>query len=165
MKYITTINQKEHVVEIIDDHLIILDGRQYQVDFDQIGSQPVFSLLLDGHSYEAFVSPVEGEWNVLMNGRLYPAQVEDEREVRLRSAAGGQVAERAEFHLKSPMPGLVIAVMVEEGHQVNRGDVLIILESMKMQNELRSNRAGTVARVKIKAGDSVEQKQTLLSVV
>jgi biotin carboxyl carrier protein len=60
---------------------------------------------------------------------------------------------------------MVVAVPVEEGHEINKGDVLVILESMKMQNELKSPRDGTVSRVRVKPGDSVEQKETLLSVV
>jgi biotin carboxyl carrier protein len=63
------------------------------------------------------------------------------------------------------MPGLVVTVPVSEGQPVEKGDVLVILESMKMQNELRSPRAGKVNRVRVKSGDNVEQRDTLLSVV
>jgi biotin carboxyl carrier protein len=63
------------------------------------------------------------------------------------------------------MPGLVVALPVGEGQAVAKGDVLVILESMKMQNELKAPRDGTVARVRVTVGDSVEQRQTLLSVV
>jgi biotin carboxyl carrier protein len=69
-----------------------------------------------------------------------------------------------EFHLKAPMPGLIIAVNVSEGDEVKKGQVLLILESMKMQNELKAPRDGTINRVRVKPGESVEQKQTLLSV-
>jgi biotin carboxyl carrier protein len=62
------------------------------------------------------------------------------------------------------MPGLVVSVPVTEGQAVNKGDILVILESMKMQNELKSLRAGTVTRVKTKGGDSVEQNQVLVTV-
>ena len=67
--------------------------------------------------------------------------------------------------MRAPMPGLVIAILVNEGQSVEKGDVLVILESMKMQNELKSPRPGMIARMRVRAGDSVEQKQTLLSVV
>jgi acetyl-CoA/propionyl-CoA carboxylase biotin carboxyl carrier protein len=63
------------------------------------------------------------------------------------------------------MPGLVVAVPVEEGQTVEKGQILVILESMKMQNELRSPRPGTVSRVRVKTGESVGQKQILLSIV
>ena len=166
MKYVTTIGEREFIVEILDDRHILIDGSPVTVDFDSVTDQPVHSLLVDGHSYEASVFPGEEEgWQVLIHGKLYPAQVEDEREKRLRSRSDSGVAERGEFHLKAPMPGLVVALPVEEGQAVAKGDVLVILESMKMQNELRAPRAGTVARLRVGIGDSVEQRQTLLTVV
>jgi biotin carboxyl carrier protein len=62
------------------------------------------------------------------------------------------------------MPGLVIAIPVVEGQEVKKGQVLLILESMKMQNELKSPRDGKISRIRVKPGESVEQKQALLSV-
>jgi len=165
MKYVVNIGDREYLVEIIDERHILLDGKPYEVDFDSVSGQPVYSLLLDGQSYESYVYPSDEGLQVLLHGTLYQATVEDEREKRLRAAAGGRVAERGEFHLRAPMPGLVVAVLVNEGQAVEQGDVLVILESMKMQNELKSPRAGTLARLRVKSGDSVEQKQTLLSVV
>ena len=165
MKYVVNIGDREFLVEILDERHILLDGKPYEVDFDSVSGQPVYSLLLDGQSYESYVYPSEEGLQVLLHGTLYPAIVEDEREKRLRAAAGGRIAERGEFHLRAPMPGLVVAVLVNEGQAVEKGDVLVILESMKMQNELKSPRAGTLARLRVKSGDSVEQKQTLLSVI
>lgn len=164
MKYITTVEGKQYLVEIIDEKHISLDGKVYTIDFESVSGQPVYSLIVDGKSHEAYVQQGDDLWQVLMRGRLYPAKVEDEREQRLRAAAGGGVAETGEFHLKAPMPGLVIAVPVSEGQEVTKGQVLLILESMKMQNELKAPRDGKVSRIKVKPGESVEQKQALLSV-
>jgi acetyl/propionyl-CoA carboxylase alpha subunit len=164
MKYITTINEKVYTVEILDDHRVVVDGTVYEVDFDSISGQPVYSVLVDGQSYEAYVYPGDEGWQVLLHGHLFTAQVEDERERRLRAAAGSRVAERGEYLLKAPMPGLVVSIPVTEGQEVKKGDVLLVLESMKMQNELKSPRDGTVARMRVKPGDSVDQRQTLLSV-
>ncbi len=165
MKYVVTIGEQEFLVEILDESHILLDGTPYEVDFDSVSGQPVYSLLLDGQSYEAYVYPSEEGLQVVLHGTLYPTIVEDEREKRLRAAAGGRIAERGEYLLRAPMPGLVVAVLVNDGQSVEIGDVLVILESMKMQNELKSPTAGTVARLRVKSGDSVEQRQTLLSVV
>ncbi len=165
MRYVATIGGKEYLVEITDEHHVLLDGRPLEVDFEAISEQPVYSLLMDGESFEAYVYPASQAWQVLLHGRSYTVLVEDEREKRLRAASGGGVSEREEFSLKSPMPGLVIAVQVQENQHVEKGDLLVILESMKMQNELKSPRAGTVVRLRVKAGDSVEQQQTMLSVV
>lgn len=165
MRYVTTIGQQDFEIEIVDENHIILDGNEYEIDFDSIGEQPVFSLLIDGQSFEAFVYPAENTWQVLLRGRSYPALVVDEREKLLRAASGSTVGESTEFHLRAPMPGQVIAVPIAEGDDVQEGVVLVILESMKMQNELKSPRAGTVARLRIKEGDNVEQNETMLSVV
>jgi len=165
MKYITTLGDREYTIEIDENDKIIVDGKVYNVDFESISGQPVFSLLIDGKSYEAYVYPDDDQWEVLLQGLLYPVIVEDEREKRLRSSFGSGPSISGEYYLKAPMPGLVISILVEDGSEVAQGDVLVILESMKMQNELTSPRDGVISRVRVKQGDNVERKQTLLSVV
>lgn len=164
MKYVATIGDNEYTIEIVDERHIILDGETYEVDFESVSGQPVHSLLVDSKSYEAYVYPEDQGWQVLLHGNLYLIDVEDERERRLRASLGGGPAEKGEYLLRAPMPGLVVSVPVSEGEAISKGDVLVILESMKMQNELKSPRDGTVDRVRVKPGDSVEQKETLLSV-
>jgi biotin carboxyl carrier protein len=159
------VDNKEYLVEIIDEKHIIINGKSYEVDFESVSGQPVYSLIVDGKSHESYVQQGDDNWQVLLRGRLYPVTVEDEREKRLRAAAGSDVAESGEFHLKAPMPGLVVAIPVEEGQEIKKGQVILILESMKMQNELKSPRDGTIGRIRVKTGESVEQKQTLLSVM
>lgn len=165
MKYVATIEGKEFLVDIIDEKHVSVNGKVYQIDFESVSGQPVYSLIADGKSHESYIARGDESWQVLLRGRLYPVVVEDEREKRLRAAAGGGVVEGGEYNLKAPMPGLIVAVPVEEGQEVKKGQVLLILESMKMQNELKSPRDGKIGRIKVKTGESVEQKQTLLSVV
>jgi biotin carboxyl carrier protein len=165
MRYITTIGEREYLIEIIDEHTLLVNGVRYHIDFESVSEQPVYSLLLDGRSFESYVYEGDDGQQVLLHGAHYQATVEDERERRLRSAARGGIAEHAEFHLKAPMPGLVVAIPVREGDTVSKGDVLLVLESMKMQNELKAPRHGSISRMRVKVGDSVELKQTLLSVV
>lgn len=163
MKYVTTIDNQEFEIEVVDEHHIRIGERLLQVDFESVSGQPVFSLILDGKSYEAFVYQGDEDWDVLLRGRQYQVKVEDERERRLKAAGGAGAAEGGEFHLKAPMPGLVVSVQVEEGQEVKKGQVILILESMKMQNELKAPRDGKISRIRVKAGESVEQKQPMLS--
>jgi len=164
MKYITTIDDQEFLIEIIDSRHISLDGKIVEVDFESVESQPVFSLIVDGKSYEAYVYQGEEDLEILVKGKLYHSRVEDERERRLRAASGGSAVQSGPYHLKAPMPGLIVTVVVEEKQEVKKGEVLLILESMKMQNELKSPRDGVIGRIQVKAGDSVEQRQKLMSV-
>lgn len=163
MKYVTTIDGIEFVIEVVDERHVRVGDRLLPVDFKSVSGQPVYSLIVDGKSYESFVYQGDEDWQVLLRGRQFQVKVEDEREKRLKAAAGGGVAEGGEFHLKAPMPGLVVAIPVNEGDEVKKGQVLVILESMKMQNELKSPRDGTISHIKVKAGESVEQKQVLLN--
>jgi biotin carboxyl carrier protein len=165
MIYITNIAGRDFLIEILDEKTITVDGKRYEIDFEPVGDQPVYSLLIDGQSYEAHVHPTEEGWQVLLHGNHYPAQVEDERERRLRAAAGGRAVATGEYLLKSPMPGLVVSIPVKDGQPVQKGDVLLVLESMKMQNELKAPRDGTVSRIRVAIGETVEQKQTMMSVL
>lgn len=165
MKYVTTTDNRELVIEILDEHHISVDGVSYVIDFESVSEQTVYSLLANNKSYEALVYESDEGWQVLLHGSQYVLLVEDERERRLRASLGGGPSENIDFHLKAPMPGLIVSVPVNDGQSIEKGDVLVILESMKMQNELKSPRPGKVSRVRIKPGDSVEQRDTLLSVI
>jgi len=164
MKYITTIDDREYEVNIIDEHQVSIDGVLYQVDFTPVGDQQVYSLVVNGQSVDANIY-FEDTWQVLFQGTLYSAIVEDEREKSLKAALSGRVADHVDFLLKAPMPGMVISIPVMEGQEVRKGDVLAVLESMKMQNELRSPRDGKVTRLRVRPGDRVEQREIMLSVV
>jgi biotin carboxyl carrier protein len=163
MKYISEVDGLEFPVEILDEHHVRFGGEVLEVDLAAVSGEPLYSLIVNGESYEGYVYPDEDGWQVLLQGQFYQVHVEDEREKRLRTSVKGGIQSGAEFILKAPMPGLVISVPVTEGQEVELGQTLIILESMKMQNELRAPFAGKVARLRTKAGENVEQKQILLN--
>jgi biotin carboxyl carrier protein len=165
MKYVAITGDREILIEIVDEHHITVDGVSYEIDFESVSEQTVYSLLANNKSYEALVYESEEGWQVLLHGSQYVLLVEDERERRLRASLGGGPPEDVDYHLRAPMPGLIVTVHVNEGQIIDKGDVLVILESMKMQNELKSPRPGKINRVRVKPGDSVEQRDTLLSVV
>lgn len=163
MKYVATVEGQEFQVEINVGGKIHLNEEPLQLDFQPVADQPVYSLILDGRSYQAYLNQVDDGYEVLLRGRLYHVRVEDERQRLLRQASGMRAIEGADFQLKAPMPGLIVALPVTEGQEVEQGHNLAILESMKMQNELRAPRAGRVGRIHVQVGDSVDQKQVLLT--
>jgi biotin carboxyl carrier protein len=165
MKYITEVDGLEFPIEILDDHHIRFGKEILNVDLAAVSGQPLYSMIVNGESFEGYVYPDERSWQVLLMGRSYSVNIEDEREKRLRTSEGTLVNLGGEFTLKAPMPGLAIAILVNENQSVEKGQILVILESMKMQNELRAPFSGTVARLRIKSGESVQQKQILLNLV
>ena len=163
MKYTTTLGDKAHEIDINVEGEVIADGQRLSVDFQSVADQPIYSLIINGKSYEASVFTSEAGIDVLLQGRLFQVTVEEERQKRLRESSSALATQEGEYNLKAPMPGLVISIPVQEGQAVQRGDNLVILESMKMQNELKAPREGTVGRIRVKAGDSVDQNQALLT--
>jgi biotin carboxyl carrier protein len=165
IRYIATINDVEYLVELLDDGRIMVNDEPYDVDFESVTGLSVYSLLVNNKSFETHVyESDEDTIQVLMRGTLYNVQVEDEREKRLREVAGGASDASGGYVLKAPMPGLVVKVPVKQGDTVEAGAVLLILESMKMQNELKTPVAGTVSAVNVKEGDSVEQRFVMIEV-
>ena len=164
MRYATTVGDHTYLIEINRNGEITVDGESHLADLQVIDRLGTYSLLLDNVSFEALVEERQGELGVLLRGRLYPIKVEDERARRLSEASGRSAAASGEVAIKSPMPGLIVAVKVSAGEAVTKGQPLVILESMKMENELKSPRAGKVASVRVEPRQAVEQGQVLVVV-
>lgn len=164
MKYITTIEDKKYTIEITDDGVLV-DGKPYVVNSQSLPHTGTMSLLINNHSVDAVIeSGDDGTWDVLLEGSLYNVQVLDERAWRLSQAFGGQVATTGTLTLKSPMPGVVLKVQVSEGDLIEKGDTVVILESMKMENELKASRGGVVYSVHTEDGAVVEKGAQLVTI-
>ncbi len=126
-----------------------------------------FSLLLRGRSYELYAVPEVGEdgqsfYRVDVGGQSYRILVQSERERRIRKAAPIATHHSGAVAVKAPMPGLVTGVVVSVGEVVQSGQRLILLEAMKMENEIRAPKPGTVKSLATSVGDKVEQGRVLL---
>jgi biotin carboxyl carrier protein len=164
MKYIATVNEKEYVIEIDRDNEIVVNGESYAVDFQELTEGGILSLLLNNQSLEGLVDESGDSMEVLILGGLYEVKVQDERVYRLMQARGEAGGVTGDVIIASPMPGLIVATPVAEGAHVKKGDKVVVLESMKMENELRSPRDGVVQRVHVTPGASVEKGQPLVTV-
>jgi biotin carboxyl carrier protein len=164
MKYYATIEDKTFEIEINQLGELCIDGECAAVDFQSIGDTAIYSLLLGHISYEALVEARDDDYEVMVQGTLYRVHVEDERTRRLLQAARGFAPPEGEIAIKAPMPGLIVDVPISQGQSVSEGDVLVVLESMKMENELKAPRAGLVSQVRVRAGESAEQHQVLVTI-
>ena len=106
------------------------------------------------------------KFNISVNGTSYEVEVEEVKAaVAAAPAAAPKAAQAAgagEHSVDAPMPGKIVSVSVSEGQQVNAGDVLLILEAMKMQNEITADAAGTVKAINVNAGQSVKNGDSLV---
>jgi biotin carboxyl carrier protein len=162
MKYLTTVNGQTFEIDVNQEGRVTVNGEERAVDFQAI-TETLYSALIDNASFEALIEDRDGRYNVLMFGDLYEIEVADERQQRLlRTSAGFELAQ-GEVSIRSPMPGLIVAVPVTEGQAVEQGAAVCVLESMKMENEIKAPRAGTITRVHVANGDRVEQNKVLVT--
>ena len=161
MKYVTIINNERYEIEIDNDGSVLVNGEMRDVDFLNLGGS-LFSLITENKSFEAVIDDDEGRIAVMMRGRLFEAQVLDERAMLLLQRRGGQPSGSGEIN--APMPGLIVEVTVESGQTVQQGETLIILESMKMQNELKSPVDGVVGSIHVSADQAVNKNDLLVEI-
>jgi biotin carboxyl carrier protein len=139
----------------------MLDGREIPVDVIY-GQNGVLSLLLGGRSYEAKQETVGGETNVVVGHERFNASVRDPRSLRSRSRVGA--TEPGVMQIKAPMPGKVVRILAAVGDKVEAGQSVIVIEAMKMQNELKAPKNGAVKKIKVAEGAAVEAGQALAEV-
>lgn len=163
MKYLTTINDRTFEIEITNDGRVLVNGQPRDVDFLPL-DDALYSVIMQNNSHEVVVEPRDGDYEVLLAGHLFSARVLDERAQLMASRRGGGFTETGEITIRAPMPGLVVAIPVSEGETIQAGQTVVILESMKMQNELKSPREGIVQRISVEPGQTVEQKKILVTI-
>jgi biotin carboxyl carrier protein len=161
MKYTAIINDKVYEIDIGANNTVHINGEPHSVDFRGIDGTTLFSLLIDNRSWEVLVERTGDEYRILIDGELHVVNIQDERTRRLSKAEGKGPA-AGEVVIKAPMPGLVRAINVGVGDAVIARQGIVILEAMKMENELRTPRVGVVKEIRIKPGDKVEQGQALV---
>lgn len=122
-----------------------------------------WSLLINHESFQADCAAQDDLWSVNLQGSSYEHHLYNARQMR-RLASGGGAAGANAPELKSPMAGKVIQVLVEEGQSVEAGDKVMVIEAMKMENEIKAHRPGVVASISVAAGNAVEVGATLLTI-
>ena len=162
-EYLATVEGQEYRVQVEAEGAVTVDGAPYEVDLQSIDGGFHYSLLAGAISLEVFVERCEDVCFVSIEGQRYQVKVEDERQQRAGSRREAALAV-GDAEVTSPMPGMVVAVLVEEGQQVRTGEGLLILEAMKMENEIRAPRNGLVQHLKVTPGQRVSHDELLLRI-
>ena len=164
MKYFVTIQGREYEVDLTDDAAgattATIADQSYHVGLHEIERLRRYSLLLNDSSYDVMVEFQGGRTQVHVSGYAVDAAVEDDRQHSARQLTGG--GQTGPVTVTSMMPGVLRDVRVREGQTVNAGDALVILEAMKMENEIRAEGPGVVAKVAVEVGQAVESGAVLV---
>jgi acetyl/propionyl-CoA carboxylase alpha subunit len=162
MRYFVTIGDRTLEVDLSGDEPVV-EGHPVDAEMVSLPGTTVRNLRVDGRSHTLLAQPLErrGRWGIAFGASRFTVEAVDERTRAIREMTGG-ADEEAEKVVTAPMPGLVVKIEVEVGQQVAAGQGVVIVEAMKMENELKAPADGVVARVEISEGQTVEKGATLI---
>ena len=164
MAYKATLGDQTYTISVheLDEHQykIVIDAEEHLIDGRQLTGH-MYSLIVENKSFTVDVAEKDDEYTVAYEGKSFQVGVLDERKAR-RGGAGASLSGAGEKEVCSMMPGKVIELLVHEGDAVEKGQGVIIIEAMKMENEIRAAVAGTVKTVLVEAGQTVESGELLV---
>jgi pyruvate carboxylase subunit B len=163
MRYFVTIGNQTFEVELAQDGIRV-DGEPVSAEMIGLAGTPLRRLSIGARSHVLHATSGEspGVWDLHLDGEHYTAEVVDERTRAIRAMTGKTGAAHGPKPIRAPMPGLITRVQVEVGVLVAQGQGVVIMEAMKMENELKAEGAGTVSRIHVQAGQAVEKGALLV---
>lgn len=165
MKYRVTVDGESETVELVERAgrtFAVRDGAEVPVELVAVRSG-AYSLLVGFESLPVVASGPNDDLTLTLGSETWRATVQDEREALAAAALGDKAGRKGGGVLRAVMPGIVRELLVEPGRAVARGTPLLILEAMKMQNEVRADADGTVAAVHVKPGVAVAKGDPLVT--
>lgn len=164
MKYIALIGGKEMPVEVEKKDGVFsltLGDKSLSVDAIRLNHH-LFSLLVEGKSHEVAVERQGNSYSIHFYDDMVELALYDARRYKAAELTRRPGGPAGPTKISAPMPGKIVRVSVAENSQVSEGQPLLIIEAMKMQNEIKAPRAGTVKRLSVRDGESVSSQQVLL---
>jgi acetyl/propionyl-CoA carboxylase alpha subunit len=163
MKYLVRVDGTETEI-VVDSDGVRLGAEHVAARVSEIEGTPVRLLNIGNEVHRLVVrrGPSRGEYIIWLDGFRFVVEAFDERTLAIRQLAGATAGPAGPAPLRAPMPGMIVRVNVQAGDQVQSGQGLVVMEAMKMENELRANGAGVVKRVLAAPGTAVEKGALLL---
>jgi len=137
-----------------------LGRKEIDADLTELKKNKIYSLLIDNRAYDLEIRRKNGEFEINYGGRKYSGEILEETLAKLKSTAPKEVLKQKEQ--KAPMPGLIVKIEVEEGQIVKMGEGILIMEAMKMENEIKSSYEGKVKKILVSEKQTVDKDQLIL---
>ncbi len=164
MKYIVELDAARYQVALEGDSVQFEDEAPVHAELAENEGSPVRTVKLGSHVYRVVVrkQPGKGRYTLWVDGHRFETEALDERTRAIRDISAANAAPAGPAPILAPMPGLVIRITVSPGDRVEAGDGVVVMEAMKMENELRATSSGTVKAVKVSPGTAVERGALLV---
>ena len=163
MRYVVDVDGERTTVELAGEHVTI-DGETHHARLVEVEGTPLSLLAFGERVYRVIArrGEVRGRYSLTIDGRRVSVEALDERTRAIRDLSAAAAAAAGPSPVIAPMPGLIVRVAVQPGDQVQAGQGLVVMEAMKMENELRSPSGGTVKAVLVGPGATVEKGAVLV---
>jgi len=168
MRYAAKVLEKDFIVELEDRGTVVdltVDDKPAKFEFTSGKNKHRILLIIDSMSYDVEVNRSNGKFSVFIYGREFEVYAEDERLAKLREVAGLDMGGDSQKELTAPMPGLVTGILKNVGDTVAKGEGLIMMEAMKMENELKAVADAEIAEIFVEPGQSVDKGACLIKFV
>ena len=162
MKYYVSVNGEDHEVTL-DEHGVQVDGERVLAAVESIDGSPVRMVTIGDEVHRVVVRPgARGAYTLWLDGYRFEVEALDERARAIRELSGKSAGPSGPAPLVAPMPGLIVRVNAQPGDEVQAGQGLVVMEAMKMENELRAPAAGRVRAILAAPGTAVEKGAVLI---
>ena len=165
MKYIVQVNRERKAVALGPDGVSYEDATFLQAELSDIDGSPVRMLKIGSRVYRVVVQRRQGRgrYTLWVDGYRFEAEALDERTRAIRDVSAASAVPVGPAPVRAPMPGLIVRVNVKVGDTVQAGQGIVVMEAMKMENELRATAPGTVRSVEVAPGTAVEKGALLVA--
>jgi pyruvate carboxylase subunit B len=168
VKYFVTLRSRTYEIDVGGGRVTV-DGEPFEAHLAAVPGTPLYHLLLAGSSWTVAAQTLDGvaplRWALGAVGERFEAEAVDDRTRQIQALTGRGRVPVGGGVVRAPMPGLVVRVEVVVGQQVEIGAGLVVVEAMKMENELRAQRAGVVETIHVAAGQTVDKGASLVTIV
>ena len=160
MRYVAFLGEEQREVSVRElsagRFAVSIDDRTFEIDAEQLGPSTL-NMLVGGQAYQVQSEALEeGGENFLVRGEQVQVEMLDMRKVSLRKALEASGGADGPVTVKSPMPGKVVAYLAQPGDEVKKGQGVVVVEAMKMENELKAPKDGTIQEIFGAVGDAVD---------
>jgi pyruvate carboxylase subunit B len=166
VKYFVTLRARTYEIDVGGGRVTV-DGEPFEAHLAAVPGTPLYHLLLGGSSWTVAAQPLEAaaplRWALGAVGERFEVEALDDRTRQIQALTGRTKAPAGGAVVKAPMPGLVVRVEVTQGQVVQVGEGLVVVEAMKMENELRAPRPGVVETIHVAAGQTVDKGASLIT--
>ncbi len=167
MKLFSQVNDRQFEYDYLDnngDQHVLTGGKRLDYDLVSLG-EGRYSLIKNGSAFLIHLVRQDDTYHVHIRGAYFTVQVEDERQRRLKELVKTSRSGPSEQVIKAPIPGLVLKITVQSGASVTKGEALLILEAMKMENIIKAPCACKVTEIFVKEKEAVQQNQPLIKLI